>query len=121
MSKITFYTLTLVLLLVQWNISPATSDTFHIVSSPAAPCPGEFIGEPCLTLQQYVSNPSISNDNITLSSTFSTSNAMKLTMSGSNVLIQCTSSAVRVTLASIQYVYISGLSLTRCGTISLSC
>ena len=129
MSRSTFYLLTLFLVSVQWIVSPATSDTFHIVSSPAAPCPGEFIGEPCLTLQQYVSNPSISNDNITLlfqtgnhtmSSTFSTSNAMKLTMSGSNVLIQCSSSAAQLTLTSIQYVYISGLCLTGCGAISFS-
>ena len=55
-----------------------------------------------------------------MSSTFSTSNSMKLTMSGSNVLIQCISSAVQFTLTSIQYVYISGLSLTGCGAISVS-
>ena len=101
------FSLILVLVLVQWIVSPVTSDTFHIVSSPSAPCPGEFIGEPCLTLQQYVSNPSISNDNITLlfetgnhtmSSTFTVSNAMKLTMSGSNVVIQCTRSMAYLTL-----------------------
>ena len=38
---------------------------FHIMTSLRSDCPGELAGEPCLTLQQYVSYPS-HNPNITL-------------------------------------------------------
>lgn len=41
------------------------ADTYHIVTSPSSPCPGEFIGEPCLTLQQYAASPS-QDSNVTL-------------------------------------------------------
>ena len=37
-------------------------ERFNIVPSPDSPCPGEFTGEPCLTLQQYVANPSLSSN-----------------------------------------------------------
>ena len=89
------------------------------------PCPGEFIGDPCLTLQQYVSNPSISSENITLlfecgnhtiSSTLSSSNANNFTMSGNNIEVQCSSSAIQITLTSVQHVHISGVSFTGCGS-----
>ncbi len=119
------YRLVLVVLLLQWSISQVTSDTFHIVTSPAAPCPGEFIGEPCLTLQQYVSNPSISHGNITLlfetgthsvSHAFSASNAHSYTLSGYNVSIECISNTVSFTLTSIQYLNITGSKLSNCGS-----
>ena len=118
----------LTLLLLLSSISGTTSNTFHIVTSLNAPCPGEFIGDPCLTLQQYVSNPSISTDNVTLlfesgnhtiTSTLSSSNANNFTMSGNNVEIQCSSSAIQITLTSVQHVHISGLSFTGCGSSTL--
>ena len=34
------------------------ADTYHIVTTHSSPCPGEFIGEPCLTLQQYADSQS---------------------------------------------------------------
>ncbi len=123
------YWLMSVTLLLQWSISLATSDTFHIVISPAAPCPGEFIGEPCLTLQQYVSNPSISHGNITLlfetgthsvSHAFSASNAHSYSLSGYNVSIECISNTVSYTLTSIQYLNITGLKLSNCGSFTVS-
>ena len=40
-------------------------ERFNIIPTADSPCPGEFTGEPCLTLQQYVANPSLSS-NITL-------------------------------------------------------
>ncbi len=123
------YRLLLVAVLLQWSISLATSYTFHIVTSPAAPCPGEFIGEPCLTLQQYVSNPSISHGNITvlfetgthsMSHAFSASNAHSYTLSGYNVSIECISNTVSFTLTSIQYLNITGLKLSNCGSFRIS-
>ena len=50
-----FFTL---LLLVQYS----SCERFNIVPSPGSPCPGEFTGEPCLTLEQYVANFSLSSD-----------------------------------------------------------
>ena len=41
------------------------AETYHIVTSPSSPCAGEFIGEPCLTLQQYAASPS-QDSNVTL-------------------------------------------------------
>ena len=41
------------------------AETYHIVTSPSSPCPGEFIGESCLTLQQYAASPS-QDSNVTL-------------------------------------------------------
>ena len=43
----------------------ASNETFYIVASYNSSCPSEFGGESCLTLMQYVSNPSRSS-NITL-------------------------------------------------------
>ena len=36
-------------------------DNFYIVTSPSSPCPGEYIGVPCLALQQHASYPNQSN------------------------------------------------------------
>ena len=41
------------------------AETYSIVTSPSSPCPGEFIGESCLTLQQYADSPS-QDSNVTL-------------------------------------------------------
>ena len=40
------------------TITCVSSETFYIVTSPNSYCPWEYVGEPCLTLQQYASNPS---------------------------------------------------------------
>ena len=40
----------------------SSCERFNIVPSPDSSCPGEFTGEPCLTLQQYVANPSLSSN-----------------------------------------------------------
>lgn len=40
-------------------------ETFYIATSSNTSCPEEYIGEPCLTLQQYILNPS-SSSNVTL-------------------------------------------------------
>ena len=42
-------------------------ETFYIITTPSSFCLGEFNGEPCLTLQQYVTTPNReSESNITL-------------------------------------------------------
>ncbi len=110
-------------LLIYCNFYTAVGDTFNIVTSLETPCPGEFSGVPCLTLQQYVSNPSISTGNVTLlfetgnhtlGSVFSASSAMKYSLSGDNVNIECVSSIAQLNFQSIQEVYISGINFWRC-------
>ncbi len=110
-------------MLVSINFNKAIGNTFHMVTSTEAQCPGEFSGVPCLTLQQYVSNPSISTgnvtllfktDNHTLGSAFSASSAMKYSPSGDNVNIECVFSIAQLNFQSIQEVYISGINFWRC-------
>ncbi len=117
-------------LLIYCNFYTAIGDTFDIVTSLETPCPGEFSGIPCLTLQQYVSNPSSSTGNVTLlfetgnhtlGSAFSASSAVKYSLSGDNVNIECISSIAQLNFQSIQEVYISGINFWRChGGISLT-
>ena len=101
----------------------SNADTFHIVTSQDTPCPGEFSGVPCVSLQQYVSNPSISTGNITflfqtgnhtLASAFSASSASSYTLTGEDVSIECVSSAAQWNFLSIQQVHIRGISFFRC-------
>lgn len=47
---------------ISCSVQHAKADRLIIVPSPENACPGEFTREPCLTLQQYVSNPSLSSD-----------------------------------------------------------
>ena len=56
---------TVLLLILLLAVQSAVCIKFHIVTSLRNDCPGELAGEPCLTLQQYVSYPS-PNSNITL-------------------------------------------------------
>ena len=101
----------------------SNADTFHIVTSQDTPCPGEFSGVPCVSLQQYVSNPSISTGNITflfqtgnhtLATVFSASSASSYTLTGEDVNIKCVSSAAQWNFLSIQQVHIRGISFFRC-------
>ena len=108
-------------LLILSSIDVTASNTFHIVTSLDSPCPGEFVGVPCLTLQQYVFNPSINDNttllfesgNHTLSSPFTATAAMKYNLSGSDVEVECFSAA-KFTFVAIQQVYISGIRFLRC-------
>ena len=52
----------MVLLLLLNALQYSSCERFNIVPSPDSPCPGEFTGEPCLTLEQYVTNPSLSSN-----------------------------------------------------------
>jgi hypothetical protein len=95
--NISFFQFVILLLFVEF--STVSCDTFYIVTSPSSPCPGEYIGVPCLTLQQYASNPSRSQ-NITfliepgmynLSTVLTVSDGYNFTMSSTNATVTCTS------------------------------
>lgn len=55
-------TLVTVLLLLAESVCYSTCDTIDIIPTPESPCPGRIIGVPCLTLQQYIANPSKSSN-----------------------------------------------------------
>ena len=97
-------------------------DTFYIVTSPSSPCPGEYIGVPCLTLQQYASNLS-RNQNITflvelgvydLSTVLTVSNGYNFTMSSTNATVTCTSATARFEFNTVENVHISGMTFQGC-------
>ena len=101
----------------------SNADTFHIVTSQDTPCPGEFSGVPCVSLQHYVSNPSIDTGNVTLlfqtgnhtlATAFSASSASSYTLTGEDVNIECVSSAAQWNFLSIQKAYMRGISFFRC-------
>ena len=98
-------------------------DTFYIVTSPSSPCPGEYIGVPCLTLQQYASNPSQS-ENITLliepetyydlASVLTVSDGYNFTMSSTNATVMYTSATAKFEFNRVENIHISGMTFQGC-------
>ena len=91
--------------------------------TPDSHCPGEFIGVPCLTLQQYASNPSQLSQNITflvepgtynLSTVLTVSNGYNFTMSSTNATVVCTSPTAQFTFDTVENVHISGMTFRGC-------
>ena len=109
-------------ILLSLEFHTASCDTFYIVPTPSSHCPGEFTGVPCLTLQQYASNPSQSQ-NITflvepgtynLSTILTVSNGYNFTMSSTNATVVCTSSTAQFIFNTVENVHISGMTFQRC-------
>ena len=97
-------------------------DTFYIVTSASSPCPGEYIGVPCLTLQQYAANPG-QGENITfliepgmysLSTVLTVSDGYNFTMSSTDVTVTCTSATARFEFNRVDNIHISGVSFQGC-------
>ena len=112
----------LVILFLSVEFSTVSCDIFYIVTSPSSPCPGEYIGVPCLTLQQYASNPSRSQ-NITfliesgmynLSTVLTVSDGYNFTMSSTNATVICTSATAKFEFNRVENVYISGMTFQGC-------
>ena len=104
------------------QFSTVSCDTFYIVISSSSPCPGEYIGVPCLTLQQYASNPSQSQ-NITflvepgiynLSTVLTVSDGYNFTMSSTNATVTCISDTARFEFNAVENVHISGITFQGC-------
>ena len=119
----------LLLLILLLAVQSAECIKFHIVTSLRSDCPGELAGEPCLTLQQYVSYPS-HNSNITLEfewgnhslkSLFATSGGAYFgLMATTNATINCNGlSSTYIRFSSTTNVYIKGISFIRCGSVEL--
>ena len=112
----------LMILLLSVEFSTVLCDTFYIVTSSSSPCPGEYIGVPCLTLQQYASNPSRSQ-NITfliepgmynLSTVLTVSDGYNFTMSSTNATVTCTSATAKFEFNRVENVHISGMTFQGC-------
>ena len=110
------------MILLSVEFHTASCDTFYIVPTPSSHCPGEFTGVPCLTLQQYASNPSQSQ-NITfrvepgtynLSTILTVSNGYNFTMSSTNATVVCTSSTAQFMFNTVENVHISGMTFQSC-------
>ena len=122
LSHLYLYQLVILLLTVTVEFSTVSCDTFYIVTSPSSPCPGEYIGVPCLTLQQYASNPSRSQ-NITflvepgmynLSTMLTVSDGYNFTMSSTNATVTCTSTTAKFEFNRVENVHISGITFQGC-------
>ena len=118
----TFSFCQLVILLLSVEFSTVSCDTFYIVTSPSSPCPGEYIGVPCLTLQQYASNPSQS-ENITLliepetyelATVLTVSDGYNFTMSSTNATVTCTSATAKFEFNRVENIHISGMTFQGC-------
>ena len=110
------------ILFLSVRFHPASCDVFFIVTTANSHCPRELTGVLCLTLQQYASNPSRSQ-NITLiiepgtyylSTELTVSNGYNFTMSSSNATVTCTSSAARFSFYTVEKVHISGMTFQMC-------
>ena len=102
-------------------------NAFIILTSSDNYCPGEFTGDPCLTLQQYAGSPSFDANislllepgNHTLTRELIASDSYNYTMSGSDSKVLCNNPA-QVSFTSIQHVIITGVSFMGCAQNVLS-
>ena len=100
----------------------ANAERLIVVPSPESACPGEFTGEPCLTLQQYVANPSLSSDitlelqpgNHQLQTQLSAANINSFTIRATTeASVSCTSEG-RFYFEHLQHIDIRDITLDNC-------
>ena len=105
-------------------VEHSSCERFTIVPSPDSPCPGEFTGEPCLTLQQYVANPSLSSNitfelqpgNHRLDSQISIQNMNSFIMrANASATVTCNQQLQQTFYFNrVQQVHVSGISFSGC-------
>ena len=109
-------------LLLSGVVEYSSCERFNIVPSPDSPCPGEFTGEPCLSLQQYVANPSLSSDiilelhpgNHSLDSQLSVSNINSFTMRANTSATVTSSLHNPFYFYQLQQIHVSGITFVGC-------
>ena len=110
------------LFLFTYAVQSGSSDRLNIIPSPDTACPGEFTGEPCLTLLQYISNPSVSS-NITLElnpgshqldARLTATNINSLTMRATTHASVTCSQQGEFSFQGLQLVHISGITFVNC-------
>ena len=122
--KIIYLIFAPLLLLFSNAVQYSSSERFTIIPSPDSPCPGEFTGEPCLTLQQYVTNPSLSSNitfelhpgNHSLASQISMQNINSFTMRANPSATVTCNQQLREPFYfyQLQQVYVSGITFVGC-------
>ena len=114
--------------LLSFAIHYADCVRFTIVPSVDTPCPGEFTGESCITLQQYIVNPSSSDvtlelqpGNHRLDSQLTASSITSFTMiANTTATVTCNQPLQRyaewltLNLNNVQNVYIRGINFSSC-------
>ena len=123
--------------LLSITVPHVASNTFHILTSQDQPCPGQFTGDPCITLQQYARGEHITDPDAplpsnvildlqpgihSLSSVLTSSNMDSFEMRGENATIRCTvlSNSLPFTFQRIQSFQISNINFTGCLPLVLS-
>ena len=108
------------LLLLFTAVKYSSCERFNIVPSLDSPCPGELTGEPCLTLEEYVANPSLRSDitlelqpgNHHLDSQLSVSNISNFTIkANTSATVSCSQGFY---FNRLQQVHVSQITFTRC-------
>ena len=98
----------------------SSCERFDIVPSPYSPCPGESIGEPCLTLEQYIAYPSLSSNitfqlhpgNHRLDSQLAVRNINFLTMrANGSAVVMCRQEFY---FSRLQQIHVSGITFVGC-------
>ena len=120
--------LSLLLIFLTVAITCVTSDTFFIrLPSTDQPCPGEFTGELCLTLQEYISGEHLSGGTLPSqvildfqpgthsiqTNRLTASGIDSFEMRGENVVIRCSSRTNR--FSRIQNFHVNGIIFSLCG------
>ena len=117
-----------VLLALFVAVTSVLCEEITILQSATSDCPGELTGEICLTLEQFVSNPTYSQSSeIVLSmqsgrhdlSTdfFISSNTQNFTMRSTGATIACDTSSRSMTWTTVENIVITGISFNGCGTL----
>ena len=115
-----------IVLTTSTSVPPLRPSTFHIITSSSSTC--EFSGEPCITLEQFASNPYQRSPNITLvlepgihslRSHLSVSTGYNFTMFSTNATIQCVvtnpGGVPRITISSVDHIHMTGIRFENCG------
>lgn len=104
----------------------SSSERFYIVTSRDRPCPGSAIGEPCLTLQQYASNPS-RQSNVTLELEQGQHSLLDITLGISNIdslqfigesesttVVTCRRYSSYINIDTVSQVQVKGITFVNC-------
>ena len=122
--------------LLSITVPHVASNRFHILTSQDQPCPGQFTGDPCITLQQYAKGEHITDPDAphpnrvildlqpgihSLSSVLRSSNMDLFEMRGENATIWCTLTRTNTfNFRRIRSLQISGINFKSCPPLVLS-
>ena len=109
-------------------VTSVLCEEITILQSATSDCPGELTGEICLTLEQFVSNPTYSQSSEIILSMQSgrhdlstdfliSSSTRNFTMRSDGATIACDTTSRSLTWSSVEDIIITGISFNGCGTL----